>query len=164
MDKKKALKNAFILFGTYFVIGLIILIIISNVPKKTFSAQPDNLDLFEAIHKGDSISYRFTVKNFYTYKDADLTGYTVKFYVKKNRSDTTYVVNKTCTLQTQSGSTKGKCYCVLSTDDTTYENGDDEGDELTIKTYWAYLVVYDPDDANYKETLFESKWVLTYPS
>lgn len=146
------------------IIFVAIAILTINYPLKTFSAQPENMDLFKGVHKGDSVPYRFTIHNAYTYKNVDLAGYSVKFYIKKNRSDSTYVCDKTCTLETQSGDTKGKCYVVLSTDDTTYENGLDTNDELSIGTYYAYLVIYNPQDAKFKETLFESKWVLTYPS
>lgn len=126
-----------------------------------WSATTDNTDIFPTVFKGDSVPYRFTVENDYTRKSCDLTGYTLKFYIKKNKTDTTYVCNKTCTLFTQSGSTKGQCYVVMSIDDTKYPLGNSQSEELSTGTYYAYLVI---TKTGVKNTLFESKWILTNPS
>lgn len=80
------------------------------------------------IFKGNSITLSFTVQqiNAGVYSALDLTNATVKFYVKEDYSDSTYTLNKTCTITDATG---GKCEVDLSTTDTA----------LTAENYVAEL-------------------------
>lgn len=156
----KTIITILIYFGTTLFVGSVFFVYFAY-SHYAMATTIENKDLFATVYKGDSKAYRFTVHNAYTYKASDLTGYTLTFYVKKSVTDTTYVVNEACTLMTQSGTTKGQCYVVLSQADTTYVLGNNESDQLSTGTYYAYLVI---TKTGVKNTLFESKWILTNPS
>jgi hypothetical protein len=110
-------------------------------------AGSESRDVYALVYKGDSKSYRFTVRNAYTYDGVDLTGHIVKFRVKKNPSDSSYVIDKTCTL---SDAANGQATVSLSQTDTDIDTG----------TYYAYIVLTDEGSTLY-ETLLKSKWVVT---
>lgn len=143
-----------------YIVGLLFLLACAVM---LYAHSESEKNVFASVHKGDSRPLRFSIHNAYTYKDSDLTGQVITFVVKKNKSDSTYIMEKECTNQTQSGDTKGKCYVILSKDDTTYEGGVDSNDELSVGTYYAYVIL-ENEGGTTKNTLLESKWILLDPS
>jgi len=110
-------------------------------------ASSENKDVFAMVYSGDSKNYKVTVRNVYTYDTVDLTGFIVKFRVKKNSTDTTYVIDKTCALL---DAENGVATVALSTSDTDIDAG----------TYYAYIILTNEGDTIY-ETLLKSKWIVT---
>lgn len=110
-----------------------------------YSAGTESVDVFDPVFKGDSKNYRFTVKNVYDNDVIDITSKTIKFRVKKDVSDATYVIDKTCTI---SDAEAGQCTVSLTTSDTNLDTG----------TYYAYVV--DATGTTY-ETMLKSVWVVT---
>jgi hypothetical protein len=143
--KKIFLRNFFGNSRTALTVALVILLVVYSA-YFLIGAGTELRDVYATVFKGDTKSYRFTVHNAYTYGAVDLTGHIVKFRVKKNSSDSSYVIDKTCTI---SDAENGQATVSLSATDTDIDTG----------TYYAYVVMTNAGGTSY-ETLQKSKWVV----
>ena len=128
------------------ILIILISIAILALDDPAYPWDPINRNILTDINKGDTRPLKFTVKNPYTDNIVDLTGYVVKFYVKKNLTDSTYVINKTCTV---SSPTTGIATVILTISDTN----------IAIGEYWGYLVLTDAL-SSVKYTMLKSKLTI----
>jgi hypothetical protein len=110
----------------------------------TYGAGSETRDEYAVVYKGDTKDYRFTVRNVYSSRAVNLTGFIVLFRVKKNVSDSSYVIDETCTI---ADAAEGLATVSLSASDTDLDTGD----------YFAYTILTNAGDTVY-ETLLKSKW------
>ena len=125
----------------------LLLVFILYHTHNLFGAGNEFRDAFASVFKGDTKNYLFTIRNHYTYDVVNLTGFIVKFRVKKNPSDSSYEIDKTCTLL---DAENGQATVALSTSDTDIDSG----------TYYAYIILTNDGETIY-ETLLKSTWKVT---
>ena len=120
-------------------------------------------DIFPDLYWG--FVYEFTL----VVKDAnehivDISDWTIVLEVKENMSDSSLVTNKTCTVLTQSGTTKGQCFVSLSVADTKWIGGEEANGEIKAgTTYYAYVICTDEGDGvTTRKLLKRSYWKPVY--
>ena len=118
-----------------------VLWIILLITVTAYGYSPQARNILMDIYQGDSVPYEITVLDGYSNEVVDLTGYLVKFKVKKKPTDANYVIDKNCTIASP---TTGIATVTLSTAETS---------ALNNYQYTAYVIYTDESGETYQTTL-----------